>query len=100
MDSVRIPTLPCLRAVSRYAVIHTEEVLGKISDLRLDFGPLTEAVLGSDLYVDIFRANCYSSHPEMRASISMPDAHRPVVVLPDASPSPFLSSYASRGCGL
>lgn len=73
-------------------MIHAKEVSGKVSNLRLDFGPLTEAVLGSDLCVGIIRANYYFSHPEMQARISMPDAHRPLEILPNFSPSPFLSS--------
>lgn len=40
VKSVRIPTPPCLRAVFHHAVIHTEEISGKASDLRFDFVPL------------------------------------------------------------
>ena len=78
--------------LSRHAVIHTEKVSGKVSDLRLDFSTLTEAVFGFDLCIDIFQVNYFSSHPEMRARFSMRDADRPVEVFHDISPSPFLST--------
>lgn len=93
VDSVRTPTPPCLRDVSRHAVLLTEvHVSGNVSDARIDFGPLTEAVLESDLCVDNLRLDFYTSHSEERACFTLPDADRPVETLPDVPPSPFVSS--------
>lgn len=85
VKSVRIPNPPCLRAVFHHAVIHTEEISGKTrSDLRFDFVPYG-GCLWPDICVNIFRVNYYYSHLEVRAQFTMPDADRPVKVLPDAS---------------
>ena len=89
VDSVRSPTPPCLRDVSRHAVCHPEDDSGEASDVRFDFGPLTRHVLESGLCVDVFRMNYYLSHPECRAHYSLPDADHPV--LPDVPPSLFVS---------
>ena len=88
VKSVRIPNPPCLRAVFHHAVIHTEEISGKTSDLRFDFVPYG-GCLWPDICVNIFRVNMvnyYYSHLEARAQFTMPDADRPVKVLPDPGP--------------
>jgi len=85
-----------LREACSHTVLYTEAgLLGKDSDVRFDFGPLTESVLELDFCVDIFRMNFYTSHLEARARFTLPDADSPVEFLPDVPPPslpPFVSS--------
>ena len=98
VDSVHTPTPPSLRDVSCHAVETTEvDALGNVTEMRFDFGPLTELVFGFGLSFDILRMNYYLSHPECRAQFTSPD--RPAEVLPDVPPSLFVSRKASREDG-
>ena len=90
VDSVRSPTPPCLRHVSRHPMCLSEEDdLGEALEERFDFGPLTRHVLESGLCIDVFRMNYYLSHLECRAHYSLPDADHPVLL--DVPPSLFVS---------
>ena len=90
VDSVRSPTPPCLSDVTSHAMCFTaEEDSGEVFEERFDFGPHTRQVLASGLCFEVFRVNYYLSHPDCRASYSLPDADHPV--LPDVPPSLFVS---------
>ena len=90
VDSVRIPTPPCLRDVSPHAMSFTEEDdSGSAIEERFDFGPHTREVLNNGNCLEVLRVIHYLLHPESRAPYCQPDTDHPV--LPDVPPSRFVS---------